>query len=228
MHKALTLTKKGFLTPHKYHAPRELPRSPKGLEEFLVKELGFLFIREEKQESEEEDSIGRGYHKEVLTHRVLRKDLKRDNRKGEHYEVKIRTLYSEEYPKKLPKGSIAFQQVIVRRSWEPFVEYTLCPRSTGWKKYGGKNLWARGHWGVPLLNMFNYMPLHLGDLKPDPIELKFELGEGLVLTSGTLSSEWAKAHIRHYLEDSSTLFEQVMARIDEDGIIEVQRLFDIV
>jgi hypothetical protein len=59
-------------------------------------------------------------------------------------------------------------------------------------------------------------------------ELQFVLGQGLVLTQGSLTLEWVKAHIKHYLEDSSTLFEQVMARIDEDGIIEVQRLFDIV
>ena len=59
-------------------------------------------------------------------------------------------------------------------------------------------------------------------------ELQFVLGEGLVLTQGSLTLEWTKAHIRHYLEDSSMLLEQVMARIDEDGKIGVQRLFDLV
>lgn len=59
-------------------------------------------------------------------------------------------------------------------------------------------------------------------------EMQFLVGKGLVLTQGSLTREWAKAHILHYLEDASTLLEQVMVRIDEDGIIEVQRLFDIV
>ena len=59
-------------------------------------------------------------------------------------------------------------------------------------------------------------------------ELQFVIGEGLVLTQGSLTQEWTKAHIRHYLEDASALLEQVMARIDEQGNIEVKYLFDLV
>lgn len=57
-------------------------------------------------------------------------------------------------------------------------------------------------------------------------ELQFRDGEGLVLTKGSLTSQWAKAHIRHYLEDASSILEQVMAR-EVEGEIEVLRLFDI-
>lgn len=220
MHKALSLTTKGFLTPHKYHGPRELPRDPKGFEDFLVEELGFLFIREERVESMEENNFDRGYHREVVIHRVFKKNLKRSNRKGEYYEAKIRTLFTEE-----GGGRLSFQQVIIKRSWEPLKTYTLCPRSTGWAKYG-KGLWERGYWGAPLLRMFNFMPIHLEDLKPDPIELKYEFGSGLVLTQGSLTQEWVKAHILHYLEDGGTLYEQVMAR-ESESEIQIQRLFDI-
>ena len=58
-------------------------------------------------------------------------------------------------------------------------------------------------------------------------ELQFLHGEGLVLTKGSLTSQWAKAHIRHYLEDASTLLEQVMARV-VNGEIEVKYLFDLI
>tara|TARA_Y100000310_G_C20283555_1_gene623725 strand:- start:252 stop:434 length:183 start_codon:yes stop_codon:yes gene_type:complete len=58
-------------------------------------------------------------------------------------------------------------------------------------------------------------------------ELQFQLGSGLVLTQGSLTQEWAKAHIRHYLEDASALLEQVMARLVDDKI-EVKYLFDLV
>ena len=58
-------------------------------------------------------------------------------------------------------------------------------------------------------------------------ELQVLYGKGLVLTQGSLTSEWAKAHIRHYLEDASALLEQVMARL-VDGKIEVKYLFDVI
>ena len=59
------------------------------------------------------------------------------------------------------------------------------------------------------------------------VELQFVVGQGLVLTQGSLTAEWARAYIRHYLEDASTLLEQVIAR-DIEGEIEVKYLFDLI
>lgn len=57
-------------------------------------------------------------------------------------------------------------------------------------------------------------------------ELQFREGVGILVTKGSLTTQWQKAVIRHFLEDASSILEQVMAR-EVDGEIEVLRLFDI-
>lgn len=61
------------------------------------------------------------------------------------------------------------------------------------------------------------------------VTLEYIPVKGLVVTEGegSLTSEWAKAYIKHYLEDSSTLHEQVMVR-EINGRIEVKYLFDVI
>ena len=59
------------------------------------------------------------------------------------------------------------------------------------------------------------------------VTLEFIVGKGLVITEGSLTNEWAKAYIKHYLEDSSTLHEQVLGR-EINGHIEVKYLFDVI
>jgi hypothetical protein len=61
------------------------------------------------------------------------------------------------------------------------------------------------------------------------VTLRFLIGRGLVVTEGegSLTSDWAKAYIKHFLEDASTLHEQVMVR-EINGHIEVKYLFDVI
>jgi hypothetical protein len=232
MHKALTVDKNGLIVFHRHHGPRLLPRDYVGLKDFLIEELGYKEQEEvvtEKTETWREEGMLRTNAKprDYLV-RITNSTLTKVRSDGVVYTIKLSKLYSEEYgspyvdfrPLKvtrsdLPEGASMWK----RRQWS-CGWHTVCHETTGWKGTGWANTSC-------LLQLLYVLPLHEDDLKPDPIELKFELGEGLVLTSGTLSSEWAKAYIRHYLEDASALLEQVMARIDEDKI-EVQRLFDIV
>lgn len=58
-------------------------------------------------------------------------------------------------------------------------------------------------------------------------ELQYIAGEGLEVTSGYVGkSQWEQAVIVHYLEDSSRLEEQVMARRNVNEGLRIKRLFD--
>ena len=232
MHKALTVKTNGWIDFHPHRGPRACPREFEELKFFLVNALGFIIENDDEEVLKFTEWCYMRRRSTPYEHTTYQASLALVRKNGVKYTVVMTTtvgvdLYGVEHcgfttyiaePLKLqvfrsdrPKGRHVWKGLQWERGF-----HTICASTRGWKRK-----WASES---PLLQMLRILPLREEDLAP---ELGFKEGVGLTVTQGVLGLEWTKTLIRHYLEDGSTLFEQVMARKINDNI-QTKHLFDLI
>ena len=231
MHKALTLKNNGWIDFHPHRGPRTCPREFEELKLFLVNALGFIIENDDAKVEKFKECGPFRRRSTLFEHTTYQASLTLVRKNGVKYTVVMTTTVGVDFyavenygsttyiakPLKLqvsrsdlPKGRHVWKGL----QWEGGF-HTICASTRGWKRK-----WASES---PLLQTLRILPLREEDLAP---ELGFKKGVGLIVTRGVLDSEWTKTLIRHYLEDGSTLFEQVMAR-NLGHNIQIKRLFDL-